>query len=68
MELRNKVLTVWRTPAERCDIMWGSFRGYRVRVWLEDQLTQDELRWDIHGAINRAMELQLERPLETIIQ
>ena len=46
----------------------GDVQGYRVRVWLEDRLTQDELRWDIHGAINRALELQLERPLETIIQ
>ena len=55
-----QLVTIWRTAAEHCEIVWTAFRGYRVRLWVENRILIDELMADEDSAITRACELRSE--------
>jgi hypothetical protein len=58
-----EIRTIWRTAAEQCEIVWGAFKGYHVRLWVENRLILDELVADVDAALERAWELRTEWPL-----
>lgn len=55
-----EIRTIWRTATEHCEIVWGTFMGYRVRVWVHNRLIVDELTPDADAAVKRAWELRTE--------
>ena len=53
-----QIVTVWRTTAEHCEIVWTAFNGYRVRLWVQNRILIDELMADADDAISRACQLR----------
>jgi hypothetical protein len=58
MEAPLQLLTVWRTTTEHCEIVWSAFRGYRVRLWVQNRIFIDEMMSDVDAAISRAVQLR----------
>lgn len=57
-----EIRTIWRTAAEHCEIVWGSFGGYHLQLWVRNRMVLDEWLHDLDVAIERAWELRIEWP------
>lgn len=57
-----EIRTIWRTAREQCEVVWGRFTGYRVRLWVEGRLIVDELVSDLETALSRGWDLRVEWP------
>jgi hypothetical protein len=57
-----EIRTIWRTAREQCEVVWGQFTGYHVRLWVEGRLILDELMTDLESALRRGWDLRLEWP------
>jgi len=57
-----EIRTIWRTAAEHCELVWGQFTGYQVRLWVKNRLILEEALYNIDDAISRAWELRVEWP------
>jgi hypothetical protein len=62
MKDQLEIRTIWRTAAEHCEIVWGAFKGYHVRLWVQNRIIVDELMADADAAVKRAWELRTEWP------
>lgn len=57
-----EIRTIWRTAAEHCEVVWGQFTAYRVRLWVQNRLILEETLHDAEAAVRRAQELRVEWP------
>jgi len=57
-----EIQTIWHTASEQCEIVFGQFIGYHVRLWISGRLILDELMADAPAAIARAWQLRNEWP------
>jgi len=57
-----EIRTIWRTAAEHCELVWGRFSGYHVRLWVKNRLILEEALYNVDDAIRRAWELRVEWP------
>ena len=57
-----EIQTIWRTAAEQCEVVWGRFKGYHIRLWVKNRLILDEPMFDSESAVRRAWELRVEWP------
>ena len=57
-----QIQTIWRTASEQCEVVWGQFLGYHVRLWINGRLIVDELMADAEAAYRRGWELRTEWP------
>ena len=57
-----QIQTIWRTAAEHCEVVWTDFRGYHVRLWVENRMILDEWMSNAESALARAWELRTEWP------
>jgi hypothetical protein len=57
-----RIQTIWRTASEQCEVVFGQFSGYRLRLWVRGSLILDEIMADADAAIRRGWELRTEWP------
>jgi hypothetical protein len=62
MSRHLEIQTIWRTATEQCEVVFGQFIGFHVRVWVQGRLICDELASDAQAAVRRAWELRTEWP------
>jgi len=58
----TQITTIWRTAYETCELVWGRFSGYHLKLWVKHRLILDETVYDVETAIRRALELRTEWP------
>jgi hypothetical protein len=58
-----EIQTIWHTATEQCEVVFGQFIGFHVRVWVQGRLICDELASDAQAAVRRAWELRSDWPL-----
>lgn len=57
-----EIRTIWKTASMQCELVWGQFGGYRLRLWIRGRLLVDELMTDLDAAFSRAAELRQAQP------
>ena len=57
-----EIQTIWRTAFEHCELVWGTFTGCRLRLWVRNRLVLEETMVDAEMAARRAWELRTEWP------
>ena len=57
-----EIMTLWRTAYETCELVWGRFSGYHLKLWSKHRLILDEIMYDVESAVRRAAELRADLP------